>query len=66
MQLTFGEVAEAVGTLRRFPLRGGRRGLRIKKKLLQDIILHLDSAFSIEKFGGRGNNVYFCGENIKN
>ena len=28
LQLTFGEVAEAVGTLRRFPLRRGRRGLR--------------------------------------
>ena len=28
LQLTFGEVAEAVGTLRGFPLRGGRRGLR--------------------------------------
>ena len=28
LQLTFGEAAEAVGTLRGFPLRGGRRGLR--------------------------------------
>ena len=28
LQLTFGESAEAVGTLRGFPLRGGRRGLR--------------------------------------
>ena len=30
LQLTFGESAEAVGTLRGFPLRGGRRGLTVR------------------------------------
>ena len=36
LQLTFGEVAEAVGTLRGFPLQGGRRGLRGKWNLVSN------------------------------
>ena len=44
--LTFGEVAEAVGTLRGFPLQGGRRGLRYD--ILRIPALKKISAFSAE------------------